>query len=56
VKNQSEIPKLLRKFEFQMPQNYLRGLMASINQIAKLDSTYKVEIHVLMETKGTKRD
>jgi hypothetical protein len=40
MKNMSKIPKFVRKFEFQMPRNYLRGLMASISQIIELDSTY----------------
>jgi hypothetical protein len=55
VKNQSEIPKFVNKFEFQMPQNCLRGLMASIDRIAELDSTWKVKIHVLMEVEGAGR-
>jgi hypothetical protein len=38
-----------------MPQNCLRGLMASIDYIAELDSTCKVEIHVLMEAEGAGR-
>jgi hypothetical protein len=47
-KNQSETPKFMSKFEFQMPQNCLIGLMESIDKIAELDSTWEVKNYLLM--------